>query len=58
MKLSNFFTNPYQWMGAFGLLTILSGCNNGFVYEDLAECQPDRRVRLSFTRNMAFDEKL
>lgn len=57
MKLSNFFTNPYRWMGAMALITVLSGCNNGFVYEDLAECQPDRRIRLSFTRNMAFDEK-
>ncbi|MDE6753313.1 MAG: FimB/Mfa2 family fimbrial subunit [Muribaculaceae bacterium] len=57
MKLSNFFTNPYRWLAAASLITVLSGCNNGFVYEDLAECRPDRRVRLSFTRNMAFEEK-
>lgn len=57
MKLSNFFTNPYKWVGAAVLVTALTGCSNGFVYEDLAECVPDRRVRLSYTRNMDFDEK-
>ncbi|MDE5886732.1 MAG: FimB/Mfa2 family fimbrial subunit [Muribaculaceae bacterium] len=57
MKLSNFFTNSRRWLLASVTLLTLAGCNNGFVYEDLAECMPDRRVRLSFTRNMDFDEK-
>ncbi|MDE5976161.1 MAG: FimB/Mfa2 family fimbrial subunit [Muribaculaceae bacterium] len=54
MKLLHIFTNPYRWMVAASALTLLSGCNNGFVYEDLEQCNP--RIRLSYTYNMEFDE--
>lgn len=36
----------------------LSSCNDSIVFDDLPECVPEYRVRLSYDHNMAFEERV
>ena len=36
----------------------LTSCNNSFIYDDLPECVPEYRVRLSYDRNMTSTEQV
>lgn len=43
---------------AAGLITLaLTSCDSSFVFEDLRPCIPDYRVRLSYMKNMANEER-
>ena len=45
-------------MAAAGLMAVaLSSCDSSFVFEDLRPCVPDYRVRLSYMKNMANEER-
>lgn len=58
MKLSRIYSNCTRWVVAASVAVALAGCDNSFVFEDLDECRPDYRVRLSFTKNMENSEKV
>lgn len=45
-------------MAAAGFMAFaLTSCDSSFVFEDLRPCVPEYRVRLSYTYNMAFEER-
>lgn len=46
-------------LGAAAIATLsLTSCNNSFIYDDLPECVPEYRVRLSYDRNMTSTEQV
>lgn len=46
-------------LGAAAIASLaFTSCNNSFIYDDLPECVPEYRVRLSYDRNMSSTEQV
>lgn len=60
MRLSRFisYRKVRNGLSLMMIVMTMTSCSDSFIYDNLPECQPEYRVRLSYTRNMDAIEKL